>query len=105
MFLFLALVYHRALLQQERIILRMVSSVFDPLGLFAVVIFPARILLQDIWRTNVEWDDPIEESHRFRFNSWVSSLAHLSTLAIPRFYFTRVYDGSGTQLQVFANAS
>lgn len=81
------------------------SSIFDPLGFLAVVLFPASSLLQDIWRTSVGWDDPINDQHFLRFQEWFTSLSHLSTLTIPRCYFSRDYNFSFTQLHIFADAS
>lgn len=43
----------------KRTFLRIVSSIFYPLGFLAVIVFPAKIPLQDLWRTSLGWDDPI----------------------------------------------
>ena len=43
----------------RRSILSVVSSAYDPLGLAAPFVLPAKQLLQDLCRVKLEWDDPI----------------------------------------------
>ena len=37
------------------------SSVYDPLGIFSPVILCGKLILQDLCRQNVDWDDPVPE--------------------------------------------
>ena len=41
----------------KREILSCISRIFDPLGYMLPVTIKSRILLQEIWRTKVDWDD------------------------------------------------
>ena len=44
----------------QRIVLRLVSSVYDPIGLVAPYTVKARLLLKDIWRLSGQhWDDDL----------------------------------------------
>ncbi|KAI9552216.1 hypothetical protein GHT06_022559 [Daphnia sinensis] len=47
----------------KRSFLSIISSVYDPLGLVAPVVFLMKTLLQDIWtyEKRIDWDDPIPE--------------------------------------------
>ncbi|XP_053953165.1 uncharacterized protein LOC128859969 [Anastrepha ludens] len=48
----------------KRQVLRTIMKIFDPLGLLGYVIIQAKIILQDIWRSGVNWDEPIREDDR-----------------------------------------
>lgn len=41
----------------KREILSQISQIFDPLSLLGPIITRAKILMQRIWRSNVDWDD------------------------------------------------
>ncbi|XP_055623038.1 uncharacterized protein LOC129766494 [Toxorhynchites rutilus septentrionalis] len=43
----------------KREVLKVVMSLFDPLGLVAFFLIHGRILMQDIWATGCDWDDQI----------------------------------------------
>ena len=46
----------------QRMVLSVVSAVFDPLGLVAPFTVQARVLLKEIWRLHdQQWDDPLPE--------------------------------------------
>ncbi|XP_062538061.1 uncharacterized protein LOC134206373 [Armigeres subalbatus] len=56
--------YGRALLEGQhrptkRQMLRVLMSVFDPLGLIAQFLMYLKILLQEVWRSGIGWDDQI----------------------------------------------
>ena len=54
----------------KREILRVVMSLFDPLGFLAYFTVRAKILLQDIWRTAIGWDDEIAGQQLEKWNNW-----------------------------------
>jgi hypothetical protein len=58
----------------KRQVLQQVASVFDPLGFLAPIIMSAKVLLQDIWRSGCDWDDPLPQSLLSIRNSWASDL-------------------------------
>ena len=45
--------------QTRRGILSVVSSLYDPLGFLAPFIMPAKLMLQELCRRNLKWDEPI----------------------------------------------
>ncbi len=55
----------------KRAIASGVAGVFDVLGLFAPAIVPAKILLQDLWRTNLSWDDVVPDEVQTKWNLWL----------------------------------
>ncbi len=68
----------------KRVIASGMAGVFDVLGVFAPAIVPARILLQDLWRTNLSWDDVVPDEVQTKWNLWLEHLPAISEFAIPR---------------------
>ncbi|XP_041422759.1 uncharacterized protein LOC108719567 isoform X1 [Xenopus laevis] len=70
----------------RRTILSTVASIYDPLGFLAPVILKAKEMLQELCRQKLEWDEPIPESLRPRWESWIRDLQNslISLIRIPR---------------------
>ena len=47
----------------KRGILSFVSSLFDPLGFLSPFVFSVKILLQELWRDKLPWDQEIPEPY------------------------------------------
>ena len=75
----------------KREILQGSSSIFDPLGFITPVTIQAKILLQELWKMRVDWDEPLEESLQNRWNKMVQEIREATELVIPRRYFTSTY--------------
>ena len=90
----------------KREILRESSKIYDPLGFITPVSIRAKILMQDIWQLNVDWDEPLDGDVRDR---WISIAEDIekstNTATTPRKYFTSYQTGEIIQLHVFADAS
>ena len=50
---------HQPSKSTKRGILSRLSTVFDPLGVLALYMLPAKCLLQTLWRKNKGWDEPL----------------------------------------------
>ena len=88
----------------QRKILSLVSSVFDPIGLFAPFSVHMRRLLKGIWTKNGQhWDNEVEPSEEEEFLRWKEQLPIVAETSIDRRYFNRERDK--TELHVFADAS
>ena len=72
----------------QRVVLSVVSAVYDPIGLVAPFTVQARLLLKDIWRlSGQQWDDDLPDEIVTKFNEWSKELPTLSEIQIPRSYF------------------
>ncbi|XP_062709246.1 uncharacterized protein LOC134288424 [Aedes albopictus] len=71
----------------KRIALRIIMSLFDPLGLLAPYLIHGRILIQDLWRSGVQWDEEMRDEEFEKWTHWVELLPGISELSIPRCYF------------------
>ena len=90
----------------KRGILSTVSSLFDPLGFLGPFLLPVKVMLQELWRMDVQWDDPIPEPLLTQWNGWVESLPLVANIKIPRcfksFSSTRVI--TDVQMHYFSDA-
>ena len=72
----------------QRIVLSLVSSVYDPIGLAAPYTVKTRLLLKDIWRlSGQQWNDDLPPEVVSKFLDWNEKLPGLSDIVIPRASF------------------
>ncbi|XP_055848298.1 uncharacterized protein LOC129913548 [Episyrphus balteatus] len=88
----------------KREVLRVMMTIFDPLGLISCFLMYIKILLQEIWRSKIEWDDEIKNDEYKKWLKWVHHLSKVEKVKIPRCYVTSTL-GSDVQLHVFVDAS
>ncbi|XP_037303533.1 uncharacterized protein LOC119193845 [Manduca sexta] len=88
----------------KRVILSVVSQIYDPLGLLSPSIIIAKILLQRLWLQKIDWDDPVPDDIVIMWNRFINSITEtLNLLRIPRYVMSE-----GTlrcELHIFADAS
>ncbi|XP_068676335.1 uncharacterized protein [Montipora foliosa] len=90
----------------NRGVLSTLSSLFDPLGFLSPFVFSAKILLQELWRKKLPWDQEIPEPYLTQWRRWLGQLPHVITIEIPRCYKTQTLGTRVTvQLHTFADAS
>ncbi len=64
----------------RRGVLSTVSSIYDPMVFVALLLLQGKQILQELCREGVDWDDPVPESIRVRWEKWRSELAELLLL-------------------------
>ncbi|XP_059050307.1 uncharacterized protein LOC131845283 [Achroia grisella] len=89
----------------KRVILSLIMRVFDPLGILAPIVIRGRILLQNAWRMNLDWDIELPNSETIAWNNWFQDLITTAKIKIPRCYNHHFLQPSQTELHVFADAS
>ena len=90
--------------ETRRGVLSFIASVYDPLGLVAPVVLPAKCMLQELCRKNYGWDEtlPSEMSKK----SWQIEFQLLTTTEIPRYYKPRGFkEIKSAELHHFTDAS
>jgi hypothetical protein len=70
----------------RRGILSTISSVYDPLGLVSPFLLIGKTILQELCKAGANWDDPVPDDIRARWEKWKIELDELSNLRIPRTY-------------------
>ncbi|XP_073718035.1 uncharacterized protein [Misgurnus anguillicaudatus] len=73
----------------RRGLLSVVASLYDPLGFIAPFILSGKRILQELCCKGIEWDDPIPEYLRSRWEEWKNDLQNLKEVTIPRCYHPR----------------
>ncbi|GFS71862.1 integrase catalytic domain-containing protein [Trichonephila clavipes] len=74
-------VYHK---NTKRFILQAVGKIFDPLGLISPFTVRMKCLLQDLWKEEIQWDDPLSTHIEKEWKKWCEELPHLRNLKEPR---------------------
>ncbi|XP_062699013.1 uncharacterized protein LOC134284280 [Aedes albopictus] len=91
----------------KRQMLRCLMGIFDPLGLLSVFLVHGKILLQDVWRSGLQWDEMVSGDIFERWRRWTGLFPKIGELHVPRCYFkqatVRTYEQ--LQLHVFVDAS
>ncbi|XP_062565705.1 uncharacterized protein LOC134227988 [Armigeres subalbatus] len=91
----------------KREILRTLMTIYDPVGLIDHYLVLLKILLQEVWRTGIDWDEPIPENLFERWRTWIRLLPELEKLRIPRCYRQVVLsiEEAAVDMHVFVDAS
>ncbi|XP_058467437.1 uncharacterized protein LOC131439240 [Malaya genurostris] len=91
----------------KREVLRVLMTIFDPLGLIANFLMFLKILLQEVWRSGVQWDDPIDELSYEKWKLWLKVLPEVEKVSVPRCYrvLTSLSARMEIQLHTFVDAS
>lgn len=90
----------------RRGILSTVSSVYDPLGFLAPFILIGKQILQQLCRDKADWDEPIPDQARVKWEKWRSELLDLEELKIPRCFVPKGFgEPSSIELHHFSDAS
>ena len=88
----------------QRLVLTLVSKVYDTIGLVAPFTVGARLILKDIWRVNGQsWDDELPKDTVDRFLAWCIELPRLAEITIPRSYFSGPFQH--LELHMFGDSS
>ena len=88
----------------QRLVLSLVSKVYDPIGLVTPFTVGARLILKDIWRVNGQsWDDELPKDTSDRFFAWCVELTRLAVITIPRSYFSGPFQH--LELHMFGDSS
>ncbi|XP_043661598.1 uncharacterized protein LOC122625575 [Drosophila teissieri] len=88
----------------KREYLSLVMSTFDPLGFLCCLMVAAKLLLREIWRQKIQWDEPLPEELGKAFAIWRKEMDAVGQFRCPRHYFGR---GAvrAVELHVFVDAS
>ena len=90
----------------RRGVLSTACSVSDPLGFLAPVVLTGKQILQQMCADRADWDDPLPEGLRVRWEQWREDMDGLTSLSIPRCVKP---DGFGkvaeTEIHHFSDAS
>lgn len=68
----------------KRKILSEISKLFDPLGWLAPCIILSKLLMQDLWKLEIDWDEPVPELLNMKWLKLYEQLCSPISIQIPR---------------------
>ena len=90
----------------RRGILSVVSSIYDPLGFVSPFVLQAKIILQDLCRSNIGWDEPIPKDALHRWQNWLATLPELERIFVNRCLKPADFgEIASSELHTFSDAS
>ncbi|GFT09023.1 uncharacterized protein TNCV_4104921 [Trichonephila clavipes] len=87
----------------KRDVLSTIAKIFDPVGLMAPVISKAKIFLQRLWRSKLEWNDLLPAEEYREWQQFLVSLENINNIEIPRRILVTFPEV--TEIHGFADAS
>ncbi|GFT11092.1 integrase catalytic domain-containing protein [Trichonephila clavipes] len=90
---------------RKRFILQAVGKIFDPLGLISPFTVRMKCPLQDLWKEEIQWDDPLPTHIEKEWEKWCEELPNLRNLKIPRLVLDSTLLEDDVELHSFYDAS
>jgi len=72
----------------KRQLLQMTAWFYDPLGLFSPVSAIRKMLFQETWCMDMQWEEILPHDIGVHWHAWITSLPHLADIHIPRWMGT-----------------
>ena len=91
----------------KRNVLSLIARLFDPIGLINPFVMYAKILLQEIWRLGLGWDEILPYDLQLKLQRWINSIEVINNFEINRCYFSGLSLNSveGLEVHAFSDAS
>ncbi|XP_075160331.1 uncharacterized protein LOC142233319 [Haematobia irritans] len=91
----------------KRELLRILMTIYDPLGLIGHYLMYLKIVLQEVWRSGVRWDDEVRPQQMAKWLTWLSFLPDIQNTRIPRCFLQTFKSNANlnVQLHTFSDAS
>ena len=87
----------------KRTTLSFASKLFDPLGFVEPITVKAKIMIQDLWKQTLSWDESLPDEQKEQWLKWTDDIHNLTSIEVPRQYFFA--NVTKTQLHIFCDSS
>ena len=77
---------------------------FDPLEFVAPCLIEPKLIIQELWERNIDWDQNLPADLAIRVTKWINSVYNLSKIEIPRYYQINM-SVEQPELHIFADSS
>ncbi|XP_026475491.1 uncharacterized protein LOC113380476 [Ctenocephalides felis] len=74
----------------KRSVLSTIAQIYDPIGLISPISVTAKLIMQELWRQNLGWDETLSRELQDRWNLFKVHLSDLENLSIPRNIFKSI---------------
>lgn len=88
-----------------REVLRLIMSIFDPLGFIAVFTVKGKIFLQEMWKQKLGWDTEISGDLVIQWRKFLKDLKEIEEVKVPRYFSVNLPKAHLIELHVFGDAS
>ncbi|CAL8112164.1 unnamed protein product [Orchesella dallaii] len=68
----------------KRILLSDLARVFDPLGFLAAVTIRAKLIMQELWKLSIGWDEALPLEFQQQWREYCSEIENIPNVVIPR---------------------
>ncbi|XP_038117006.1 uncharacterized protein LOC119769172 [Culex quinquefasciatus] len=86
----------------KQFILSTIARLYDPLGHIAPVVVTAKIIMQECWQLKCDWNDPVPDNIRIKWEKFFKELPKIRSYKIDRY---ALQPDSTYQLHTFCDAS
>ena len=87
----------------KRTALSFASELFDPLGFVEPITVKAKIMIQDLWKQTLSWDESLPDEQKEQWLKWTDDIHNLTSIEVPRQHFFA--NVTKTQLHIFCDSS
>jgi hypothetical protein len=88
----------------KRSALRIIASLYDPLGLLNPITIQCKMFLQQLWLLKVNWDEPLHTEFREQWHRLQNNLCSIQSIQIDRLVISK-YQLKEIELHGFSDAS
>ncbi len=68
----------------KRLVLSVIAKLFDPLGIISPVLIDAKILLQELCKLKIDWDEDLPDHVKVLWSKWIESLKIAKSIEVER---------------------
>ena len=68
----------------KRSILSIISQIFDPLGLLGPILIMSKLIIQELWKAGLTWDEPVPDLTKNTFFDLLCEFKYINNIKIPR---------------------
>ena len=97
------LLFYEKLKPCKRTVLRIIQKIYDPLGLLSPYLITSKLILQNLCKMQLTWDEELPQHQLDKWNLWISELYQAKNVAIPRCVKVKSY--SKIEIVGFCDAS
>ncbi|UYV77268.1 hypothetical protein LAZ67_15000295, partial [Cordylochernes scorpioides] len=92
-------------IKSKRQIVSAISRIYDPCGWLSPTTVVLKLLLQELWKLKIGWDEDIPASIQRKWNTFEREMKHFQQISIPRCIFQRNLLISNMQMHGFCDSS
>ena len=68
----------------KRNVLKEIASIYDPIGLLCPVILRGKVLMQSLWKKQLDWDDELDTAEQIKWSDIKSDIEGIGQVEIIR---------------------